>query len=110
MSVYSMLRDNKQGWLVTKNGTVITCGKVYSKFAVFFEIKTLNSQNKISFPSYRYISHISHYKPAVDEIRFKRQKGILFHVVRFLKRQKVWNLISNKTHSEEEELRLVVCV
>jgi len=95
--ILETMRNNDCGWLIVKNGNKIVCGKAYSKFTVQFILANEGRNGlSVSFPAYEYRSWNADYGPNRIEIRLKRQKNIILHMIRYLKKVDVWKHIVNK--------------
>jgi hypothetical protein len=59
-------------------------------------ITRINGKLSLEFPKYIFNSMCADYEPSDTELRYCRNKVLLFHLVRTLKRSRVWNYIDNK--------------
>lgn len=50
----------------------------------------------LKFPTYTFVSHVSHFSPKEEEHRFCRNKHVLFSVIKDLKKVDLWDKVQNK--------------
>jgi hypothetical protein len=96
-SAVSKLRKEKK-WLVREVGRDIELIRMLSGKPIVISLRRQTGKKKfqLEFPSYIFHSTISHFSPAVDEVRFCRNKALLKSLVKTLKRSAVWRMVDNQ--------------
>lgn len=86
----------KGRWLVDDSSYVIRSNFTYGGKVISLEFTPVDGGNfRISFPSYRFVSKVSHYVAAEPEQRHCMNKALLFSVVGHLKAVGAWDSIDN---------------
>lgn len=88
---------NEKHWLVREVSGGIELVRNISGKAVTVTLRSNgHGQYDLVFPSYIFQSTISHFSPSRAEVRFCRNKQLLFSLIKVLKRSAAWKFISNK--------------
>ena len=86
-------------WTVRERGRSLELAKSVNGrmviVALLYQPKT--RKYTLVFPSYVFQSAISHFGPVTEEVRFCRNKSMLFSLIRMLKRSAIWKYLDNQT-------------
>jgi len=96
MNLIDRLRQEKY-WLLEKaSPNEIRLAKSISGRVVTIRLlRTSHNKYRVVFPSYLFVSRISHFAPTEEEHRNCRNKTILTSLVKVLKHSLVWDYVEN---------------
>ena len=97
MKLVDRLRQEEH-WLIEKASAneiqlvKSSCGRIVT----IRLLRTSRNKYHVVFPSYLFVSRISHFAPTEEEHRNCRNKNILKSLIKMLKRSLVWDYIENQ--------------
>lgn len=100
----TLMRVIRGGQVYTRGNDIVVVKKgVGSPVTVILSPEGKNKY-ELKFPTYIFVSRISHFSPKEEEHRYCRNKTVLISIIRDLKRAQIWPKIINRDFLKVNDL------